>query len=517
MPQQDCSTILQPLSQSELTSLTNLPSINYTNQDFFSMKSRLVKFIQERFTNDFSDFIESDLGIMLIENWAFIADTLSFKMDQIVNELFIDTVTEPENAFRLAKLIGFQPTPPIAARALFSATIPSVLATDLLIDPGISFSIAASGQTISFELFQADSNNNPIFDEPITITAGNITNTSIVGLEGSTRTDNFTADGSINATLATTGIPVIFDSVRVSVDGTQWTQVDFFSDQPNNEFIVQFTSAYQAFIIFGNGSSGRVPTVGSAIAITYRVGGGTIGNIISGFIQQQRGIEVPGFNFEVPVTFVNYTKGEFGYVGDTIDDIRRKLPRYVKVQDRAVTGEDYEVLAEQYVSPYNGQIGKALAVLRNYGCAANIIDLFVLAKDGANGLAIANDMLKAELYDSINSKKMLTDYVCIRDGVVLVVDVVIDLVVDKFFRKFQQQIQNGVNNAVNDFFTLNNWDFGKSLKDTELMKALAGISEVKDISVHFMTNDPNNSGSIVVAQYFEVIRNDTTTVNLVFE
>jgi hypothetical protein len=481
------------------------------------MKSRLVKFIEERFTNDFSDFIESDLGIMLIENWAFIADTLSFKMDQIVNELFIDTVTEPENAFRLAKLIGFQPTPPIAARALFSVTIPSVLATDLLIDPGISFSIAASGQTISFELFQADSNNNPIFDEPITITAGNITNTSVVGLEGTTRTDNFSATGSINATLGTTAFPVIFDSVRVSVDGTQWTQVDFFSEYPNNEFIVQFTSTYQAFIIFGNGSAGRVPTVGSAIEIIYRVGGGTIGNIISGFIQQQRGIEVPGFNFEVPVTFVNYTKGEFGYVGDTIDDIRRKLPRYVKVQNRAVTGEDYEVLAEQYVSPYNGQIGKALAVLRNYGCAANIIDLFVLAKDGTNGLAIANDMLKAELYDSINSKKMLTDYICIRDGVVLVVDVVIDLIIDKFFRKFQQQIQNGVNNAVSDFFTLNNWDFGKSLKDTELMKALAGISEIKDVSVSFMTNDPDNSGSIVVAKYFEVIRNDTTTVNLVFE
>lgn len=115
----DCAFVLEPLSVSELSSLANLPNLNYTNQDFHSMKTRLVTFIQEKFVDDFSDFIEGDLGIMLIENWAFLADTLSFKMDQIVNELFIDTVTELENIFRLSNLIGFKPIPPIASRLCF--------------------------------------------------------------------------------------------------------------------------------------------------------------------------------------------------------------------------------------------------------------------------------------------------------------------------------------------------------------------------------------------------------------
>ena len=75
-------------------------SLNYTNQDFWSMKSRLVSYIKEKFGTEFNDFVESSLGIMLIENWAFIADTLSFKTDQIANEVFIDTVTELENALR---------------------------------------------------------------------------------------------------------------------------------------------------------------------------------------------------------------------------------------------------------------------------------------------------------------------------------------------------------------------------------------------------------------------------------
>jgi hypothetical protein len=45
------------------------------------MKTRLVEFIRQKYSTEFNDFVESSLAIMLIENMAFIADTLSFKMD----------------------------------------------------------------------------------------------------------------------------------------------------------------------------------------------------------------------------------------------------------------------------------------------------------------------------------------------------------------------------------------------------------------------------------------------------
>src|SRR5579859_359025 len=192
----DCSFVLEPLASSDVTSLANLPSINYTNQDFYSMKTRLISYIQENFVNDFADFVESSLGIMLIENWAFLADTLSFKMDQIVNELFIDTVTELDNAFRLCNLVGFQPTPPIAATAMFSATLQTPLATDLTIPSAMKIDIASSGTPISFELYPSDQNNNPIFNQDIVIPSGQTINTAIVGLEGQTVNDTFTSDGT---------------------------------------------------------------------------------------------------------------------------------------------------------------------------------------------------------------------------------------------------------------------------------------------------------------------------------
>mgnify|MGYP003336426565 CR=1 FL=1 len=95
------------------------------------MKSRLVAYIKEKFGNEFNDFVESSLGMMLIENWAFIADTLSFKTDQIANEIFIDTVTELENAIRLAQLVGYTPQAPIAGKSLWSARVQTTYTTDL--------------------------------------------------------------------------------------------------------------------------------------------------------------------------------------------------------------------------------------------------------------------------------------------------------------------------------------------------------------------------------------------------
>lgn len=514
----DCAFTLEPLSNSELTSLANLPSLNYTNQDFHSMKTRLVKFIQERFTDDFTDFVEGDLGIMLIENWAFIADTLSFKIDQIVNELFIDTVTELENAFRLCKIIGFQPTPPIAAKAMFSATIQSPLVTDLIIPSGLRFDLATSGTPLTYELFASDSEDNPIFDQDIVIPAGESSNTSIVGLEGETRTDSFASDGSINQSYTLTNIPILFSSVEVNVDGQKWEQVDFFTDSKGrNEYLVEFDSDWRGFVLFGNGMAGRVPSVGSQIVVTYRTGGGTRGNVITGFITGQRGFEVPGFNFAIPVTFRNYTKGDFGYDGDTIEDIRRELPRYVKSQDRAVTGEDYKTLADQFASPYNGQVGKALATLRNYGCAGNIVDLYVLARVGANGLQEASDQLKVELSDYMETKKMLTDNLCIRDGVVVSVDVIADVIVDKFFRKFKEEIEKKIKIRIDDFFALSNWEYGKVLRDTELIRTLSDLREIKDVSLSFTTDDPDNGGTTVTTRYYEIIRDDNVVINLIFE
>jgi len=204
------------------------------------MKARLISFTRDKFGSDFNDFVESSLAIMLIENWAFIADTLSFKIDQIANEVFIDTVTETENAFRLAKLVGMNPQPPIASKCLWSARIDATQVIDLIIPTPYDIQIVNNDQVINYELFPADVYNRPIYDQDIVISAGTIVNSNIVGLEGQTFSEDFLGTGDINQSFLLSYRPVLLDSVRVMVDGLKWEKVDFFTDsQPRKEFRVE--------------------------------------------------------------------------------------------------------------------------------------------------------------------------------------------------------------------------------------------------------------------------------------
>lgn len=515
---ENCPFEITPYDQSRLVKNPQLKNLNYTNQDFWSMKARLIEYIKSEFAESFNDFVESDLALMLIENWAFIADTLSFKIDQIANEIFIDTVTEVDNAFRLSQLVGFKPQPPIGARSFWSATITNILETDLPLQTPLPLEVNTEDGLRSIELFPMDSNNLPMIGDPIIIPAGSTINTRVIGVEGRTIEQAATGTGEINQSVELSQGPVIWNSIRVYVDGQEWAPVDYFTDsQPRKEFRTEYDPNYFAYVMFGNNRTGLIPSNGSQIRVVYRVGGGVSGNIVTGGVEYQRGYLVPGFDFRVPVTFRNYTKGEFGYAGDTIDDIKRKIPQYLRTQNRAVTGSDYETLADQFATEYFGKIGKSKAILRQYGCAANIVDLYVLAAEGDNGLVYASDELKNALDDMLQEKKMITDKLCVKNGTIVYVDCRIDVVLDKFYRKFEDELMVKIERRVGSFFGMPNWDYGKTLKAVDLIKEIADIRELENITITFITDDEENSGEVVTTKFYEIIRPTSTEINFVYE
>jgi hypothetical protein len=339
-----------------------------------------------------------------------------------------------------------------------------------------------------------------------------------VGVEGQTFEQNARGTGESNQFIGLPQGPVLSNSIKVSVDGNEWTQVEYFSEsQPKKEFRVEYNTIYNAFIIFGNNRAGQMPSLNADIRVSYRVGGGVVGNIVTGSVEIQKNYIVPGFDFRVPVTFRNYTKGEFGYAGDGIDDIKRKLPHWLRTQNRVVSGDDIEAFANQFSTDYNGQVGKAKAVLRNYGCAANVIDLYILARQDQDNLVISDNGLKVELLESLDNKKMMTDLICIKDGSIIEVDVAIDITMDKFYRKFEEEFLEKVNRRVNNFFLLNNWDYGKTLIAVDLIKTTSDVPEIRQVEVNLNTSNESNSGLVVTTKFYEIIRPANIEINFIYE
>ena len=513
--QEKCE-IINPYDIGDIPQQTKIVSLNYTNQDFYSMKARLINFIKERFGNDFNDFVESSLAIMLTENFAFLADTLSFKMDQIANEIFIDTVTELENIFRLAKLVGYKPLGPIGSKALFTARITNVQTVDLIIQTPFDFTLVSNGQPIVYELYAADPLNRPIYDEPIVLKAGTLINSNIVGIAGKTTTNVFTSTGEINQVLVLNYRNIINDSVRIFIDGQEWQEVDFFSSGiANKEFIVEYNSDYSANVIFGNGKGGLVPSIGTKINVEFRIGGSPNGDIVTNYANVETLVNPEGVPISVPVTFTNYTAGQYGSSGDTVEDIREKIPLYLRTQNRAVSGQDYKSFGNLFATNFNGVMGKCNPVLRNYGCSANIIDYFVLVKSGLNGLIPATSQFKSELTDALDDVKMLTDFICIRDGEVVLTDVLIEVTLDRFYKKFEDELKASMVTKVETFFNLNNWDYGESLNDTDIIQALSDFKQPKSFEISFNTISESNI-KLITTKYYEIIRPENINISFIY-
>ena len=64
---------------------------------------------------------EDDLGVMLLEMWAYLCDNLSFYDEVIANEAYLRTARRPPSLRRLVQLLGYQPRPAVAATVKLAA------------------------------------------------------------------------------------------------------------------------------------------------------------------------------------------------------------------------------------------------------------------------------------------------------------------------------------------------------------------------------------------------------------
>src|SRR5262245_36171972 len=62
-----------------------------------------------------------DLGLMLLEMWAYVSDVLGFYDERIANESYIRTAQRRPSLRRLVELIGYVPAPGIAGKITLAA------------------------------------------------------------------------------------------------------------------------------------------------------------------------------------------------------------------------------------------------------------------------------------------------------------------------------------------------------------------------------------------------------------
>jgi predicted phage baseplate assembly protein len=121
----------------------------------------------------------------------------------------------------------------------------------------------------------------------------------------------------------------------------RWTEVaDFDAAGPDDRVFVLDPEA--GLVFFGDGVRGRVPALGRRIvALRYRHGGGAAAEVPAGDVNQPESL--PGGLQDA----VNIVAARGGKDAETLDQARRRAPSVLRTRSRAVTAEDFEVIARE--------------------------------------------------------------------------------------------------------------------------------------------------------------------------
>lgn len=344
--------------------------------------------------------------------------------------------------------------------------------------------------------------------------------TNLVLLEGAL----ISVSGQFNSTdsikfVKLTYFPVIENSVSVYIEGGTnagaYRRVDnLFSASGANDkvFQVVYDDDYRATVLFGDGILGAVPSVNSTYYITYRVGGGSRGNIANEFINATLSNITVGIennpSVEGTATVENISQGTGGADAETVEHAKKYAPLTFKRQDRLVTLEDYKTFASTYVGPA-GSTAKATAVTRKAFSSANIIDVYMVEKANDLQMKRATPTFKLAFLNAIEDKKMLTDEVVVVDGLIRTLDLDITIRVDSQFRGSEEVIKLKVRDKILEFFHADNMDFGKTLILADLNRAIFSIAEVRFSTVDNLDKD-------VVLDFNEIAQLNNVTIKVAY-
>src|SRR6516164_5302965 len=72
---------------------------------------------------DGADPSVADLGVMMVEWWAYLSDILTFYNERIANEDYLRTAQLPETPAELIQILGYRPRPAIGATGTLAALV----------------------------------------------------------------------------------------------------------------------------------------------------------------------------------------------------------------------------------------------------------------------------------------------------------------------------------------------------------------------------------------------------------
>ncbi|MFQ5647409.1 MAG: baseplate J/gp47 family protein, partial [bacterium] len=376
-------------------------------------------------------------------------------------------VTQRENLINLLKMIDYELSSAAPASADLTFTLSRSYGETVTIPAGTECQSVAD-EALGIESFYFET------DADLQLLTGELSGT-IGATEGKSGSETLgTSDETAYQKFAVSASPIIDGTLKVFVDGEQWTEVDTLglSEPDAKEYYIQRDADEKITVFFGDNSQGLVPGNGAVISATYRVGGGSAGNVGPGTITiLNSALTHQGSPLSATVTNASSASG--GTDRETADHAKTHAPLELRSLDRCVTGDDYETIAEGYAGVERAKVF-ALEP-KNY----RAIDVHIVPGGGGDPSQSLIDGLTAYL----DARRMILDIMTVKAPDYISIEM--ELTVYVLDTYVQATVQTAVNDALTAFFVYTSTfiDFAKSIYLSDLYRELDKIEGVDHVDI----------------------------------
>jgi hypothetical protein len=437
-----------------IRTITENKDIDYIVADFHSAADALVNYANVNFgpgtsaNRLWTNFNIDSFSRTWLELVAYIADIFFYKFDTQATQNYLQTATIRSAVRDIAAQFGFVP------------------ATEQSASGNVTFSFSGAG-TIPRGFRVASSSGIEYFTtNPITAgSAGEFTGTV---LQGVIRAETKSSIGLQGEEFDLAGPNVIVDlnnintadiTPRVTVQGNSYTLVESFlrhngSDTPaikdslgnvigggGRVFTLGIRDNGTPFIRFGDGIFGRKLIAGENINITYRTGGGSVGNIP----QQTVTTLIDSLPFVSSVT--NNADFSGGADEQSIEQLRQLIPASLRTLERAVSQSDYSDIIIANFS----EVFAASSEPNNTDPGVDI-NVYVVPQGVGISKISTNTLLRNRISSFIDRRKMVTIQFQILDA--FGIEMLLSFEVFITDTASKSTVSQAIRTAISNFFNL---------------------------------------------------------------
>ncbi len=480
--------------------------LKHTQRSFEEIRQQLISIIQntDGLNQRWTDYNDSDLGMVLLELWCSIGDELHFMLDNQVNEAYLITARQRKSVVSLCKLIAYNLDPAVSSEGIVTFKwVPSAAApiTPAQVQVPKYTRLTTSGaETVPFVTI----------DSAILPAGINAVNVRI--RQGVLFEEEFESEGipHFSCTLSRTDIAANFGAIEVLIGQgedistyVEWTEAkNFIINSPEDNqkrFVVETDHRDQITIKFGDGKFGAIPPLGFTIVVRYLSSMGASGNVGSNTVTTISDPirDVTGISASLSVSNTEACVG--GTDRETIEHAKRQAPQELAALYRMVTRFDGDALLSGLAGISKAKVWGEHELPHPDIKHFNQMYVTFVAEGVEPEIDepeswMPTQALRDLVLEFSEDKKIVTTKINFVEPNVIFIDVQLDVYVAKTASPLT--VKQLVLDKLNEFFDIENQDFGKDVRYSNLLKELDAIPNVEYVKLKLKrhgTAPPPNS------------------------